>query len=143
MNKLSYEELLKEKGKFICSNVGVSMLPLLREGRDLIIIEPVNGRLKKYDVPLYRSKQGHYVLHRVIKVKENDYVILGDNCINKEYGITDDQIVGIMTSFVRRKKTISVTNGIYRLYSVFWCSIYPFRMVFKRLKAKLGRMIKG
>ena len=30
---------------------------------------------KKYDVPLYKDKAGRYILHRVLKVRENDYII--------------------------------------------------------------------
>lgn len=55
------------------------MMPLLREYNDLLIIEKVNGRLKKYDIPLYKRSSGQYVLHRVLRVRKTDYVICGDN----------------------------------------------------------------
>ena len=66
------ERELKENGRLIYSNRGVSMYPLIRQGKDLVVIEPVSGRLKKYDVPLYkRSNDSHvYVLHRIIMVRE-------------------------------------------------------------------------
>ena len=63
-------------------------MPLLREDRDVMIIERVTGRLKKYDVPLYKRPNGQYVLHRILKVRENDYVICGDHCII--FTINDD-----------------------------------------------------
>ncbi len=55
------------------------MMPLLREYNDLLIIEKVNGRLKKYDIPLYKRSLGQYVLHQVLRVRKTDYVICGDN----------------------------------------------------------------
>ena len=64
------------------------MMPLIKQDRDLLIIEPVHGRLKKYDVPLYKRDNGQYVLHRILKVREQGYVICGDNRWAKEYGIT-------------------------------------------------------
>lgn len=48
------EEALKENGEFASLTVGISMRPMLREHRDVVIIGRVSGRLKKNDVPLYR-----------------------------------------------------------------------------------------
>ena len=47
--------------------VGDSMEPMLRNRKDTIIIEPVHGRLKRYDLPLYRRPDGKYVLHRILQ----------------------------------------------------------------------------
>ena len=80
---VTYEEELLARGKILRTNVGVSMLPLLREGRDVMIIERFDDRLKKYDVPLYRRGEA-YVLHRIIKVKPDGYDIIGDNCVSIE-----------------------------------------------------------
>lgn len=94
----SLEKYLSEHGRVIYANVEVSMLPLLREGKDLFFLEKKGaGRCKIGDVVLYRRKC-QYVLHRVIEVRTRDYVILGDNCSVKEYGITDSDILAVMTS---------------------------------------------
>ena len=107
MNKTTYEEFLEKNGEMTYSNVGVSMLPLLKQGRDLFTVRKKGKkRCKKYDVVLYRRPPSSYVLHRIIEVREKDYVILGDNCINKEYGITDDDIIGVMTSLFITGKNI-------------------------------------
>ena len=79
MSEQTFEQVLEEQGTLVYTNVGNSMLPLIREGRDLIILKKPEGRLKKYDVPLYKRDSGQYVLHRVLKVRESDYVICGDN----------------------------------------------------------------
>jgi signal peptidase I len=70
-----FEDVIERDGKLVYTNVGDSMRPLIRQGKDLIIIEKQQGRLKKYDVPLYKRDSGQYVLHRILKVRENDYVI--------------------------------------------------------------------
>ena len=59
MNKSTFEEEIAKNGRLIYTNVGDSMMPLLREKRDLLIIEKAGGRLKKYDVPLYRRAGGN------------------------------------------------------------------------------------
>ena len=100
MRTATYEEILAQEGKLVYTNVGVSMLPLLRQGRDLFIVEKRGpDRLKAGDVVLYRRPPAQYVLHRIVEVREKDYVILGDNCVNREYGITDGDILGVMTGF--------------------------------------------
>ena len=110
MHKSTFEEEISHTGKLIYTNVGDSMMPLIRQNRDLLIIEKVSGRLKKYDVPLYKRDSGQYVLHRIIKVRKDDYVMCGDNRWQKEYGITNRHIIGVLTGVIRDGKTISVND---------------------------------
>ena len=84
MSKSTFEKEIERTGKLIYTNLGDSMMPIIRQNRDLLIIEKVNGRLKKYDVPLYKRDSGQYVLHRILKVRKNDYVMCGDNRWQKD-----------------------------------------------------------
>jgi len=143
MNKSTFEEQLAQNGKLIYTNVGDSMMPLIRQDKDLLIIEKVNGRLQKYDVPLYRRDSGQYVLHRILKVRENDYVICGDNRFHKEYGISDRHIIGVLTGIVRNGKTISVTDKKYQLYVHLWCDFFPIRAFVIRARGFIKRRLKS
>ncbi|MCQ2459110.1 MAG: S24/S26 family peptidase [Ruminococcus sp.] len=143
MEKSTFEEFIEKNGSLVYTNVGVSMMPLLREHRDLIIISKVNGRLKKYDVPLYKRDSGQYVLHRILKVRGHDYVICGDNCYNREYGITDSHIIGVLTAFVRDGKEISVDNKLYKLYVHLWCDFFPVRYIILRTRSIIKRFLKN
>ena len=143
MNKSTFEEQLAQNGKLIYTNVGDSMMPLIRQDKDLLIIEKVNGRLQKYDVPLYRRDSGQYVLHRILKVRENDYVICGDNRWHKEYGISDRHIIGVLTGIVRNGKTISVTDKKYQLYVHLWCDFFPIRAFVIRARGFIKRRLKS
>ena len=124
----TYEEELALHGKIIHTNVGFSMMPLLRQHRDVMIIERPNGRLKKYDCPLYKTPSGKYILHRIIKVRENDYVIIGDNCVTFERGVTDKHIIGVLTGIIRDGKTITMDNKLYKLYYHLWCDFVYIRI---------------
>lgn len=135
------KEQLEQKGRIIYTNVGVSMMPLLRQGRDVMIIEKPQGRLRKYDVPLY-IRDGAYVLHRIIKVRKQDYVICGDNCINREHGITDGDIIGVMTGIIRDGKTVSTSSLGYKLYYHLWCDFLPIRTLILKIKFKLQKRRK-
>ena len=123
-----FEDVIERDGRLIYTNVGDSMRPLIRQDRDILIIGKPNGRLKKYDVPLYKRDSGQYVLHRILKVRERDYVICGDNRYSKEYGITDRHIIGVLTAVVRDGKEIPITDRRYRLYVHLWCDFFPIRV---------------
>ena len=127
MNKSSFEEILNRDGKLFYTNVWDSMMPLIRQGRDLLVIEKITGKPKKYDIPLYRRDNGQYVLHRILRVRKNDYVICGDNRWFKETGVTDRHIVGILTYLVRDGRKIPLNTWKYRLYAHLWCDFFPIR----------------
>ena len=128
---LHIEEVLEKKGIYISTTVGWSMYPMLRNRRDTIIIRPMRGRLRKYDIPLYK-RGNDYILHRIVKVTPTGYVICGDNCLNKEYQVTDQQILGVMSGFYRDDKEIDMDGVGYRLYCRLWVALYPFRYITKR-----------
>ena len=131
----TFEETIEKNGKLLYTNVGDSMMPLIRQDRDILIIEKPDGRLHKYDVPLYRRDSGQYVLHRILKVRENDYVLCGDNRYSREYGISDRHIIGVLTAVVRNGKEISITDWRYRLYVHLWCDFFPVRaLILKAMK---------
>lgn len=138
---LHIEEVLEQKGVYVSTTAGVSMYPLLRHRRDTIVIRPVTGRLKKYDVPLYR-RGNDYVLHRIVKVKPDSYVICGDNCLRREYGITDEQIIGVLSGVVRGEQTIDLNGWKYRLYCRVWVALYPVRYVWMYLKITGKKTVK-
>lgn len=139
----SMTDELERTGRLIYSNHGTSMMPLIKQGRDLVVIEKTDGRLKKYDVPLYKVGDSHrYVLHRIIKVRENDYVIRGDNCLNKEYGITDDDILGVLTKVIRKGKEVSVEDTGYKIYSRVWHMLFPFRFLYMNVRRLGGKILR-
>lgn len=144
MNETTYEEYLAQHGELTFTNVGVSMLPMIKQGRDLFTLtKKTDERCKKYDVVLYRRPPNQYVLHRIVEVREQDYVILGDNCMNKEYGITDADILAVLTKFVRKGKEYSVTDKGYLWYAKCWYAIYPVRRLLKKLKCLSHRVLSG
>ena len=134
---MKFEDVIEHDGKLVYTNVGDSMAPLIRQDRDLVVIEKPEGRLKKYDVALYKRDSGEYVLHRVVKVTDSGYVIRGDNRFSNEYGITDRHIIGVLTAVVRDGKEVSVTSPRYRAYVRLRCVSYPIRAFLWRVGCKM------
>lgn len=136
------EKELLEHGSFVYTAKGISMLPLLRERRDLIIISRrSDARLKKYDTVLFRRDNGDYVLHRIIKVQENGYIICGDNLEQME-PVREEQVLGVLTEIVRDGKKIQVTDASYLFYVHFWWDAYPVRFLYRRTRYILGKAKK-
>lgn len=139
---ISFEEELERSGKLVYTTVGVSMRPLIRQDKDISIIEKPKGRLKKYDVALYKRPNGQYVLHRVVKVLEDGYVILGDNCCSKEFNIKDSQILGVLTSLNRGGKEIDFESFGYKFYVRLRYAHYPVRVIIFKTKKFIRKLIK-
>lgn len=99
---------------------GKSMLPLIREGRDSVILSPLSGRLKKYDIPFYRRHDGTYVLHRVVGFDKGGYIMCGDNQFALEHGIGDADLIAVVTAIRRGGRLIKLDGPLYRTYVRLW-----------------------
>ena len=141
MTNLTMEELLARDGKLVYRTRGVSMEPMLRQDRDLVVIQVPASRLHKYDVALYRRGKA-YVLHRVIGVEADHYRIRGDNTYSVEL-VPDSAVIGVLSSFQRKGKTHSVTERGYRLYARVWHRLYPLRWFFIRLRGAAVRAARA
>ncbi len=134
------EETLASGGTVKLPITGTSMLPLLVQGRDFVLLKKPEGKLQKLDLPFYRRKDGAFVLHRVVKVEENTYTMCGDNQWILEPGIEDGQILGIVTHIVRNGKEFPVTSKKYRRYVRIWHSLLPIRKFFVKLRGVKNRL---
>ena len=110
---------------------GVSMLPMIRQGIDSVVISPLPDILKKYDTPLYQRDDGKYILHRIVEVGDT-YTCIGDNQFDPETGVRQDQMIALVTGFYRGEKYHSVNESAYRLYCRFWHYSRPIRHFWRR-----------
>ena len=110
---------------------GTSMLPMLRQGKDQVVLSPLPEKLKKYDLPLYQRKNGQFVLHRIVGVGET-YTCLGDNQFDTEPGLGHDQMIALVTAFTRNGREIPVTAWHYRLYCRIWYHSRSIRRFYRR-----------
>ena len=140
---LRIEDVLRDNGLFVSTISGVSMRPLLRAGKDSVAVKPVEGRLRKYDVALYRSN-GMYVLHRVVKMlpEGEGYLIRGDNTYSLEH-VHDDQVIGVLVGLFRGEHQVNMDGFGYRCYSRVWTAIFPLRNAKHAVRAVLAHSPLG
>lgn len=121
---------------------GVSMLPMLRQGRDSVELAPLPDRLKKYDLPVYQLPSGKYVMHRVVDVKDDHYICNGDNLVEMEK-VYHHQMIALVSAFTRDGKRVEIDDPRYRAYYRFWCAVRPVRHTYRKISVRLKRRIKS
>lgn len=144
------EEQLEQEGVYVSTTVGWSMFPMLRNRRDRVVVQAIGDRqLKKYDLPLYHRPDGKYILHRIIRTKDDAYVIRGDNTYCREY-VPKTWVIGYVTEYYRNDRHHSTETRGHHAYAALWNFLYPIRFVIYRgirfaasLYRKLRRALLG
>ena len=143
------ESELERHGVYASVTRGPSMKPLFKTSRDVVYIKKPSEPPKKYDVVLYIGARNKYTMHRIIGVREDEYLIRGDNTYRVEH-IPKENIIGILTDFNRKGKRHSTSEISFKIYSRVWHFIYPVRHIvraiflpIRRLAGRLYHKIKG
>lgn len=136
------EEILNGGGEFQMYPRGISMLPLIVQERDSVVLKKRSGPpARKWDIAFYRRENGQFVLHRVMKVcQDGTYVMCGDNQISFEKNVLPEQIIGYVDQLYRKGKKVSFRSLRYKVYVFFW-TFMPYRCAIKGFK-KILRLIK-
>ena len=106
---------------------GNSMRPFLESNRDLGIFIDIDD-VKVGDPVLAEIEPGHYVMHRVMKIKDGNVTLMGDGNLGCEYCTTAD-IRASVIGFIRKgRHKVDRTDGVkWRTYSWFWVKMRPIR----------------
>jgi hypothetical protein len=137
----TYSQIITEKGFLITAPYGSSMKPLIRPHLDtvkLIHKETIN----RLDVVLYLRRNGDYLLHRVIRIKDNNIYLCGDNHWRLETGVTKEQVIAVLAGVYRKEKYVACDSWRYRIYSIVWSRLRFLRWLrdfFKRLVNKIWK----
>ena len=139
--KIDLEQLLRDGNIIRIKPQGYSMYPLFIPGRDEALIQQTSAtNCRRNDVVLYRRDQGILVLHRICRITEDGFFMVGDNQWEIEGPLRSDQIIGKLVAFVRNGREISVQNPVYRFLSSLWLLMLPVRHFCFRLTAFFRRI---
>ena len=125
------ERSIKELGYAVAPIAGTSMMPLLKEGRDRVELEPCSQeRLKKGDVVLYKKNDGTLVLHRIIKTENGEFfTVLGDHQFNNAERVNKNQIIAVACGFFIKGRYVTEKTRWYRMYKKIWLCNLNFRRI--------------
>ena len=136
MESVAYEEVLAKDGMVVTHVVGNSMMPLLRDRESIVVVEAVDRvPPRRGDVVLYKTG-GTYILHRVLRVKEEEYLIRGDNTWTMEH-VPKAALLATMTGFYRHPedRIVSRENVVYQIYCLTLPCIRWMRRISRKIKA--------
>ena len=119
---------LAEEGRTVSTVVsGGSMLPFLSGNRDTVYLEKPMRKLRKGDVVLFRRTNGDYVLHRIKRIKNGDFYLIGDRQYATEGPVKSEQICALMTGAKRKGKEITSKSPVWFFYSRVWINLVFLR----------------
>lgn len=106
---------------------GNSMSPFLIPKRDYVIVQLPNRPLKKGDIVLFQRSNGAYILHRISRIRKDDYYVIGDAQTAIEGPIQREQIFGIVVKAQRKGIWIDENDHWWRFFQRVWIRIIPLR----------------
>ena len=110
---------------------GSSMTPFLADGRDTVYLSRLERPVRRGDMLLYQRIGGQYVLHRVWKAeKDGTFTMVGDAQTELEHGIREAQIIAIVTSVVRKGKSMAPGGFWWEFFEKVWIRMVPLRPLF-------------
>lgn len=118
---------------------GISMLPTIKEGRDIVTLSSPPPCLQKYDIVLYRRDSGQYVLHRVVRVGKT-YTMMGDNQTTLEQGISHGQIIALCTAIRRKGKLLDTRAWGIRGRGVLFYHTRHLRRIWRGFAERYRRL---
>lgn len=113
---------------------GTSMFPLLKDGKDKVILHPCSAdELSPMDVILFRYN-GKHLLHRILKIEGDKLIIQGDGSYIAKEQCTIKDVVGKVQTIIRPSgKSISVNSWRWKLPSRLWLSLTFIRTPLLRI----------
>ena len=135
---------LIESGRDVTITVtGNSMRPLWYHKKNNVTLAACDPtQLKKGDVPFYCRTDGRYVLHRIIRVNEDTFDLVGDGQYNVEYGLEKFRVIAVAKAFTKGGRAYTMKNIVYRLYSCVWIWLLPVRKYLFAIYSKLKRVFR-
>ena len=133
-------ECLAQGQEIVLTVTGNSMSPFVRDKKDQVVLVACDpAALQPGDVPLFRRRNGKYVLHRIVERDDGvtctrwgreeslpshcdslRYTMLGDAQWQEEPDIAADQIVACATAFISRGKRWECSGDAYQRNRLRW-----------------------
>ena len=136
VDTFAYVSVLKElveEGREVSMLIsGSSMSPFLCHGRDHVYFKAPDRPLRVGDMVFYQRQSGQYVLHRICKVKDGSYYIVGDAQTEIEGPVSREQIFALVTRVQRKGRLLGPGNFWWEFFARVWIRLIPLRPLLVR-----------
>ena len=132
---------LTEEGKEVSMRIaGNSMVPFLVHERDYIYFKKPDRILRKGDMVFYQRRDGSFVMHRICKVKDGQYYMVGDGQTVIEGPIEEYQIFALITQVNRKGKISKPGDFCWDFFEKIWINLIPYRPILSKIyRAFMGQ----
>lgn len=138
------KEAIRE-GHTVTINVkGYSMRPFLEHCRDKVRLAPFTD-LKVGGAVLAEISPDVYVLHRIMNIDGDTVRLMGDGNLSGMEVCRKADVVGMVTHYIRRGKTIPASDPRLQRYVRWWRKLLPVRrylLYIYRINLKLSNWLK-
>ena len=121
------EELIASGEQVTILVRGNSMRPLLRDGRDKVVLRRcTDADIRKGAVILFRHRGAH-IMHRVVRVEGDVVIFAGDGNYKMQEVAMRKDVVAVVEAVVRPSgRRIECRGSRWRILSYLWLSLSSF-----------------
>lgn len=135
------EEIINNGGQCKLRVTGYSMTPILKHLRDSVILTSIDNRpIKKGEIIFIQRQSGQYVLHRVMKIIDQDTFIINGDAQQWTEIVRKNQVIGVCCKIIRDNKEISCDNVIYKNIIKIWQMCMPIRHVIFNINSLIKKV---
>ena len=132
---------LAESGKTVSMRIaGNSMSPFLVHDRDYIFFTRPEREIRRGDMVFYQRYTGQYVMHRVCRIKDNRYYLVGDAQTEVEGPLYREQIFALITAVKRKGKIVRPGDFWWEFFEHIWVRLIPARRLIVRTYSVISRV---
>lgn len=129
-NELFFEHLegLLAEGREVELRIkGNSMRPLLRDGRDIVVLKPSDGQqIQPGDIVLFRIKERR-ILHRIVRIDADRVTLAGDGNYRATEICTRSDIRAVAVRIIRPSgRVVECNTHTWRRQSRCWLALPPW-----------------
>lgn len=133
------ERLLGEGDEVTITIRGNSMQPMLRDGRDRVVLRRYEGEpIGVGDVMLFRHSRRH-VLHRVVRIEGERIIFAGDGNYRLYEQAHREDVVAHMVAYIRDGRRRECSDVPWQRFSRVWMAL---PMILRRVILGVKRRVK-
>ena len=127
------KELVEEGREVSMIISGSSMSPFLCHERDRVFFKAPDRPLRVGDMVFFQRRSGQYVLHRICRIKDGSYYIVGDAQTAIEGPVAREQIFALVTKVQRKGRILAPGDFSWEFFARVWVRLIPLRPVLSRI----------